>query len=187
MHGELTFGCVKNANPVSTWAGAAAAMLLALAVAASGCTKAPEAAPALKTSWDHFTIGVGGHPASLQVAILPAEQEHGLMQRLDLGRDEGMIFVYAEPQRQNFWMRNTPEPLDIAYVGPDGAIAEIYPMFPLDERGIASRNDRIQYAVEMPHGWYEANGVRPGARIDMKAVSDAVKARGFDPSRFGFR
>jgi hypothetical protein len=179
--------CVKNANPVSSWVGAAAALLLALGLAASGCGKAPEAAVPLKTVWDHFKVDVGGHAASLQFAILPAEQERGLMQRLDLGRDEGMIFVFHEPAKQNFWMRNTPEPLDIAYLGPDGSIYEIYHMLPLDERGNASRSDRIQYAVEMPLGWYEANGVRPGAHIDMKAASDAVKARGFDPSKFGFR
>jgi hypothetical protein len=38
----------------------------------------------------------------------------------------------------------------------------------------------------MPRGWFEANGVRPGARIDKAAASEAVKARGFDPSKFGF-
>ena len=38
----------------------------------------------------------------------------------------------------------------------------------------------------MPQGWYAANGVQPGAQVDMKAVADAVKARGFDPAKFGF-
>ena len=162
-------------------------MVLALFAAGAGCAKAPDPAAELKkTVWDHFTIAVGGHPASLEVAILEAEQERGLMQRPDLGKDEGMIFVYHEPQRQNFWMRNTPEALDIAYVDPDGTIAEIYPMLPLDQRGITSHSDRIQYAVEMPQGWYEANGVRAGDHLDMKAVADAVKARGFDPQKFGF-
>jgi uncharacterized membrane protein (UPF0127 family) len=175
---------VKIANPVSSWV-ATAAVLLALGLGTSGCGKAPEASPVLKTAWDPFKVDLGGHPVSLLVAILPAEQERGLMQRPDLGRDEGMIFVYTQPQKQNFWMRNTPEPLDIAYLGPDGAIDEIYHMLPLDERGTASRSDRIQFAVEMPLGWYERNGVRPGARVDMKALSDAVRARGFDPPRFG--
>jgi uncharacterized membrane protein (UPF0127 family) len=177
---------LKNANPVSSWAGTAA-VFLALGLAGFGCGKAPPADVPLKTVWDHFTMDLGGHPASLQVAILPAEQERGLMQRLDLGKDEGMIFVFHDPQKQDFWMRNTPEPLDIAYLGRDGKIEELYHMLPLDERGIASRGDRIQYVVEMPIGWYEANGVRPGARIDLKAVSDAVKARGFDPPRFGLK
>jgi hypothetical protein len=37
----------------------------------------------------------------------------------------------------------------------------------------------------MPRGWLAANGVRPGARIDMKALAGALKARGFDPLKFG--
>ena len=160
------------------------AAILVLCLAGCGSGK-PE--QSLKTVWDHFTIGVGGHPASLQVAILEAEQAHGLMQRPDLGKDEGMIFVYPVPQRQSYWMRNCPEALDIAYAGPDGVIREIYHMIPFDERGTTSLSDRIQYVVEMPVGWFEANGVRTGARIDMGAASEAVKARGFDPLKFGFR
>jgi uncharacterized membrane protein (UPF0127 family) len=163
-------------------------LLLALFAFGFGCGKAPEPAAELKkTVWDHFTIAVGGHPASLEVAILDGEQERGLMQRPDLGKDEGMVFVYHEPQRLNFWMKNTPEALDIAYVDRDGAIAEIYPMLPLDQRGIPSRGDHLQYAVEMPQGWYAANGVRPGDRLDMNALGEAVKARGFDPEKFGLK
>lgn len=176
---------MKNANPVSSWAGAVALALVVLL--SDGCGAAKTAEPAVKTVWDHFAIDVGGHSARLQLAVLQAEQERGLMQRPDLSGDDGMIFAYPTPQRLDFWMRNTPEPLDIAYIGPDGVIEEVYHMLPLDERGISSRSDRLQYAVEMPQGWYEAHGVRPGARLDLKAVADALKARGFDPARFGIR
>jgi uncharacterized membrane protein (UPF0127 family) len=175
---------VKNANPVSSCRRAAAAALAVCALA--GCGSGKPADQPLKTVWDHFSVSVGGHPANLQVAILEPEQSRGLMQRPDLGRDEGMIFVFPEARRQGFWMRNTPEPLDIAYLDRDGVILEIYPLLPLDERTVASRSDRIQYVVEMPSGWFEAHEVRPGARIDKAAVSEAVKERGFDPARFGF-
>ena len=37
----------------------------------------------------------------------------------------------------------------------------------------------------MRQGWYAANGVRPGAAIDLAAVAAALKARGFDPGKFG--
>jgi len=107
------------------------------------------------------------------------------MQRPDLGKDEGMIFIYARPQQVSYWMRNCPEALDIAYVAPDGAIAEIYPMYPFDERPVQSRSDQIKFAVEMLQGWYAANGVRPGAGVDLKAVAAALKARGFEPKDFG--
>ncbi len=162
-------------------------MAAALALAVSGCGSGArsEPAPAQKTVWDHFAIDVGGHPVSLQIAVLPAEQEHGLMQRGDLGRDEGMLFVNAGTRRQQFWMHDTPEALDIGFLSPDGVIAELYPLLPYDERTVSSHGDQLQYALEMRQGWFAANGVRPGARVDLKAVSAALKERGFDPAKFG--
>lgn len=159
--------------------------MVAFGLCLQGCgsQKADEAP--LKTIWDHFTVQVAGHPASVEVAILGAEMEHGLMQRPDLGADEGMFFVYRAPERMNYWMRNTPEPLDIAYLDSDGAIREIYPMIPFDERAVSSRSDQIRYVLEMPRGWFSAHQVRIGDTIDRAALAAAVKARGFDPAAFG--
>src|ERR1700684_828058 len=84
---------VKNVNPVWMRVGAACAALLAVGGAGCGAARKGDAVPEAKTVLDHFTIPVGAHPASLQVAVLAPEQERGLMQRPDLGRDEGMIFV----------------------------------------------------------------------------------------------
>jgi hypothetical protein len=163
------------------------ALVALLSTCMSGCGAQKAQDEPLKTIWDHFTVQVAGHPASVQLAVLDAEKERGLMQRPDLGKDEGMIFVYRAPERQNYWMRNTPEPLEIAYANPEGVIMEVYPMIPLDERGVTSRSSEIQYVLEMPQGWFRANAVRIGDRIDKKALGDAVKARGFDPAAYGLR
>jgi uncharacterized membrane protein (UPF0127 family) len=176
---------MQNANPV--YARLVATAMLALALAGCGSGKTAGAAPAGKGPSDHFTISVGGHPAWLQLAVLGPEQEHGLMQRPDLGKDEGMIFIYAAPQKQSYWMRNCPEALDIAFATQDGVIAEIYPMYPFDERPVQSRSDQIKFAVEMLQGWFSANGVRPGAVVDMKAVAEALRERGFDPKNYGLQ
>ncbi|HEY1848575.1 MAG TPA: DUF192 domain-containing protein [Opitutaceae bacterium] len=174
---------MKNANTVS----AAAALLVLLGASACGTRGPSDSADAKKGFSDHFPISVGGHVVSLQVALTDGEQHRGLMQRPDLGKDEGMIFVQAAPQRQNYWMKDCPEALDIAFAGKDGVIAEIYPLYPNDLRTVSSISDRLQYAVELPQGWFAANGVRPGAPIDLDQVEAAIKARGFDPARFGFR
>jgi len=175
---------VKNANPVSLGSRALAAVLAGLFFAGCGSGKPSAGSPAPKTIFDHFTIEVGGHAASLEVAVTPAEQEHGLMQRPDLGPDEGMIFVYAQPQQMSYWMRNTPEPLDIAYLTRDGAVAETYELLPLDERPVNSHGDEMQFALEMPRGWFAAHNVRPGDRIDLKALASALRERGFDPAKY---
>jgi uncharacterized protein len=178
---------VKNANLVSFGGKVLALVLLQIGFAGCDAGKTSEPAAQTKTVFDHFTVGVGGHPASLQVAVLQQEQERGLMQRPDLGANEGMIFVNASPRQLGIWMHNTPEPLDLAYVNPDGTIAETYNLLPLDERAVTSHSAQVQYALEMPKGWFEANGIRVGASIDMAAFAAALKARGFDPVKFGIR
>jgi uncharacterized membrane protein (UPF0127 family) len=173
---------MKNANPVSAAAGRWAVAVAAWALAGCGPDRpAGAAAAGTKSVYDHFTIAVGGVPARLQLAILPGEQQRGLMQRPDLGPDEGMLFVCGRPQPQAFWMHNTPEPLDLGYLTPDGTLAEIYPLLPLDERTVRSHSSELQFALEMPAGWFAAHGIHPGAKLDLPATLAAIRARGFDP------
>lgn len=179
---------MKNANPLS--ALRCALLLAVLAAGAAGCGRggAPAAPPApVRTVDDYFPIRVGDRMVRMQVAVLAAEQERGLMQRRDLGPDEGMIFVERAPQPLVFWMRNTPTPLEIGYFTPAGELAEVYPLLPFDEREVRSRDPRLQFALEMPQGWYDDHGVRPGARLDLPALAAALTARGFDPAMFGLR
>jgi len=178
---------MKNANPVSLGMGIAAAALMALCLCACGKGRIADGSAAVKSVKDPFAVEIGGHPTELQFAVNTLEQEHGLMDRPDLGGDEGMIFVYTVPQRVNFWMSHTPESLDIAYLGRDGVIAEIYPLYPNDLRTVSSRSDRIQFAIEMPQGWFAAHGIRAGSAVDMRAVAAGLTARGLDPATFGLR
>jgi uncharacterized membrane protein (UPF0127 family) len=174
----------KNANPVS--AAWAAVLVLALA---SGCGRGADATAvaARRSVFDRFTIAVAGRPASLHVAVLDPEQERGLMQRPDLAGDEGMVFVNKSPKALSFWMRNTPEPLDLAYLSPEGEVREVYALLPLDERPVCSADTRLQFALEMRRGWFAENGVHPGTRIDLSALASALRDRGFDPADYGLK
>jgi len=152
----------------------------------AGCGKKPEAAPpeVYKSVADFFPIKVGDRTVQMQLAVFPLEMQHGLMGRRDLGPDQGMIFIYQKPERMNFYMRNTPTPLDIGYFTADGRLHEMYPMYPFDERTVSSRSEAIQYSLEMNQGWFQANAVKSGAQLDLKALAAALKARGFDPKEF---
>lgn len=189
---------VKNANPVFRPAGprrsfarsvAVIVWLAALAFALVACSKEKAAdagkGAAVKTVADFFPIKVGERTVRLQLAVRSDEMQRGLMGRRDLGPDDGMIFVYEKPQPLSFWMRNTPTPLDIGFFGPGGGLEEIYPLHPFDEKSVSSRSDRLQFALEMNQGWYRDRDVKPGAKLDLKALAAALKARGFEPRRFG--
>lgn len=60
-------------------------------------------------------VGLKGEQYRVEIADDLAEQSKGLMFRRDLPRDQGMLFVYAEPAPQSFWMRNCEIALDILY------------------------------------------------------------------------
>ncbi len=155
-----------------------------LAIVLVACAKEKAEAPP-KTVADFFAIKVGDKVVRMQLAVLPAEQENGLMGRRDLGPDDGMLFVYAKPQQMHFWMHNTLTPLDIGFFDTDGVLREIYPMQPFDDTTVSSRSRDIKYDLEMNQGWFGRNGVKPGAKLDLKALAAALKERGFELRKFG--
>lgn len=162
--------------------------LLALSAFAllAGCGAEARKAEGPKTIDDRFAVKLGDRTVQMQLAIQPAEQQRGLMFRKTMGADEGMIFLYDRAQTMSFWMRNTELPLDIGFFDADGTLREIYPLYPRDEQTVSSRGRR-QFALEMNQGWYARNGVKPGAVLDLKALAEAVRARGFKPEAFGLK
>lgn len=176
---------MKNANPVSIlWR---AAVVLAVLPMTAGCGRgdAVSAAAEARPATEFFAIAVGGRPVKMQLAITQSEMERGLMGRRDLGTDEGMLFLYEAPQQMSFWMRNTPTPLDIGFFTVEGVLKEVYPMYPFDETPVTSRSRELRLALEMKQGWFEFNDVKPGARLDLKALAAAIRARGFEPKDYG--
>ena len=157
---------------VKIWMKAVAPLLLFLL---SGCGegKADPVAPDT-----YFDITIGEVPIRVQLALTEDEILRGLMFRESMAEHDGMLFIFRNEGRRSFYMRNTFIPLDVGYITRDGVLREIYPMYPRDERGVPSRRDDIQLVLEMNQGWFQANGVKPGARLDLEAVSSAMEARG---------
>jgi len=179
---------MKNANLVScTFKVAAVASVLFFSACGQTETAIGKSVVVkeVKSVSDWFTINLGGKALRMQLAVRPKELERGLMERRDLGADDAMVFVFERPQPMSFWMRNTPTPLDIAYLSPEGTLVEYYPAYPFDEKSLPSRSQRLQFVVETNQGWFRANGIKQGARLDLKALGAALTARGFDPRKFG--
>ena len=121
--------------------------------------KDPEAAPKFKK------ILVGKTPLRVEVVETLEKQERGLMFRQSLPENEGMLFVYREPQELAFWMRNTFIPLDIVFVGADGIILNIHQARPLDESVLYRSAGSAKYVIETNQGWFSRHGIRPGDRV----------------------
>lgn len=162
-------------------------LALLAALVSNGCGGGESADSAPQTVDHRFELRLGARTIRAQVAVLPPEVERGLMFRSELGRDEGMLFVFPGRQAMSFWMRNTTLPLDIGYLDGDGVLREIYPLHPLDERPVPSRSRDLQFALEMNQGWFKDRGVKPGDKLDLAAVRAALVARGLRPEAFNLR
>jgi uncharacterized membrane protein (UPF0127 family) len=101
----------------------------------------------------------------VEVADTLEKQERGLMFRQSMPENEGMLFVYREPQELAFWMRNTFIPLDIAFVGADGLILNIHQAGPLDESILYRSAGAAKYVIETNQGWFSRNGIGPGDKV----------------------
>lgn len=135
----------------------------------------------------HFPLQVGNKTIQVELALSPEESARGLMERTEMGEDEGMIFLYPKPIRASFWMKNTLLPLDIGFFNSEGVLLEIYRMYPRDETAVKSQSKEIHFALEMNQGWFSANKIRPGAVLDRQALRRGIEARGFSPEKFGLR
>jgi len=110
-------------------------------------------------------IRIGGVEVSAEIADNQDLRARGLMYRDSLAENHGMLFVYGTAEVRSFWMRNTRIPLDIAFIDANGAILNIEHMEPQSDQNYYSRGP-MMYALEMSQGWFEANGVGAGDRLE---------------------
>ena len=125
-----------------------------------------QASPAPQTNLPKVSLTLGTNTLSAQIAADDASRERGLMSRTNLSENEGMVFVFPAPRSVAFWMKDTPTPLSIAYVGPSGRIFEIHDMKPFDETPIPSASSAVTYAIETPKGWFAKHGILAGSTVN---------------------
>lgn len=110
------------------------------------------------------TLTLGDRTIQAEVADRPETRAMGLMDRRSLAPDHGMLFVFEQEGMPCFWMKNTPLPLDIAFIDQEGFIANIAAMQPFDLQSQCPVRP-IRYALEMEQGWFAKADKQAGERV----------------------
>jgi uncharacterized membrane protein (UPF0127 family) len=150
--------------------GGRAAMAALLACTALFAAALPSLASAREFTQAQPTLrrtqlSAGIHVIQAEVADTDETRERGLMFRKSLEGNDGMLFVFDQPDRQCFWMHNTALPLSIAFIADDGTIVNIDDMAPETDDAHCSRKP-VRYALEMAQGWFADHGIGNGKKID---------------------
>ena len=120
-----------------------------------------QAQPKLPT----MKIYLGAETLDAEMALTPEQEMTGMMFRTNIAETDAMIFVFAQPMRASFWMKNCPESISAAYIGPDGVIAEIHHLEKNDTNAVVATADNIQYVLEVKDGWFARHNISPGTII----------------------
>lgn len=101
-----------------------------------------------------------------EIASTFEERRNGFMFRKEIPDGTGMLFIFEEEQVLDFWMKNTPHPLSIAYIDKNGKIRDVLDMTPFSLENVTS-STKVLYALEVPQGWYEKVGVKTGDKLKL--------------------
>ncbi len=107
----------------------------------------------------------------VEVADTPTKRELGLQYRKELAADRGMIFLFPAPSVQSFWMKNTPLPLDMIFIGSDrkivGIVEQTVP-FSLDSRSVPAAS---QFVLEINGGLSKRRGIGAGDAVLFEGIA----------------
>ena len=104
----------------------------------------------------------------VEVANTDHSREQGLMNRKNLPRDHGMLFIFEHEQIWAFWMKNTLIPLDVVWLDAEGRIVDVAEhMQPcVAEPCPLYRPAHVSsYALEIAAGRYAEEGLQLGMQL----------------------
>ena len=104
----------------------------------------------------------------VEVAKTNEEQAEGLMYRLELKKNGGMLFLFNNEKKASFWMKNTLIPLDIIFINKNGSINKIYKnTVPKSLKRIMSKG-RVLAVLEINAGEANKNNIGYRSFIDLE-------------------
>ena len=161
--------------------------IVVLGTSCGGGSKAPPAVTAATVPSDtsagsgffpseRVTVRFGqGAEVRAEVAVTAPQLARGLMYREKLGTDDGMLFLQQILSSDGFYMKNTLIPLSIAYMRRAAdrtyQVMAILDMEPCPAATVKCPTyppgTYYDAALEVNKGWFERNGVEPGATAEV--------------------
>ena len=109
---------------------------------------------------ESLNISINKKELIVDVALTEEEHEKGLQGVKNLKDNEGMLFVFPEPQQVSFWMKDTDIPLDIIFINEDLEVISVAKGEPNTED--AHVENDVAFVLEVNQN----SGIKAGDELD---------------------
>jgi len=141
-----------------------------VAACASTLARTPALFPSLQQARVQVTTASGVHEFGVWIAADDQSRERGLMHVRELPPGRGMLFLFEQPQRLAFWMKNTYLSLDLIFIDPAGRVLNVAANTrPHSLDPIPSLGDAIA-VLEVLGGTARSIGLQPGDRLTLPTL-----------------
>jgi uncharacterized membrane protein (UPF0127 family) len=113
---------------------------------------------------------------TVEVADDGAERAKGLMFRESMPMSAGMLFVYEEPRRASFWMKNTLIPLDMIFADARGVVTRVHANAVPGDLTPVDGGENVQFTLEINGGLAARMGIVEGAELRHPAIAQDTAA-----------
>jgi uncharacterized membrane protein (UPF0127 family) len=110
----------------------------------------------------------------VELAVTAKERAKGLMHRVHLPENRGMLFVFPYDEPWSFWMKNTYIRLDILWMDEEGRVVDFVKALEpagTDAPRIYRPEKPARYVLETNAGFIDKNNIKVGDRAGFKGVS----------------
>ncbi len=110
---------------------------------------------------------IAGHDFSVSVAKSDKDKQIGLSSKENLPKDQGMLFVFDQPDYYSFWMKNMKFPIDIIYINGDKVTTVIKDAKPVQngDLPIYQPSEKSDKVLEINAGLSDQYGIKNGTEI----------------------
>jgi len=112
---------------------------------------------------------INNYTIDVELALTNEERQKGLMGRENLDDGEGMLFVFDDEKKHEFWMKNMIISLDIIWIDSDGKVVHIEKQVPPCEENciIYSPSAPAKYVLELNSGSAKRLSIENGIEIQL--------------------
>ena len=109
---------------------------------------------------------------AVEVADDDTERSRGLMFRESMPASAGMLFVYEQPRRATFWMKNTLIPLDMVFADSKGRVTKVHAKAKPQDTTTIDGGEGVKFVLEINGGLASRLGITPGAEMRHPKIAD---------------